>query len=262
MKFLRTLFALCSHFQNYRSIRDVPVTTSLKFIGRLMALLTLILMLASIPRVRRGIDEFARRLDTNRPEFTLRDGKVEATGPQPFVWGDESLRFMLDTTGHVTLPDTNAQQGVLFTSDRFVYWLTLSNGEQSVVRSHEASLAGFPNGPVNGDYFRSLMRSFLWLLIPFSWLFLTLAGLLACLIQAYVFSLVASLLERAVPHGLQLPQLLNIAIHAVAPAAIIVTAYRAMWLENIDLWLVYLIAYGIFLIGASNACRQREEPSD
>jgi hypothetical protein len=264
MNFFRTVFALCAHFQNYRAIRDVPVTTSLKFIGRLMALLTLVLMLAAIPRARTGINEFARRLDTHRPDFALADGKIETTAQQPHVWGEPALRFILDTTGHVTALDSNAVQGVLFTSNSFVYWMTLTNGPEPVVRSHEASLAGFPNGQINGDYFRALVKTFLWVLIPFSWLVLTLVGLLVCLIQAYVFSFVASFLERNLQHGLQLPQLLNIAIHAVAPAAIIVTAYQAMWLEGVDLWLIYLIAYGIFLIGASSACRDvsRKEDSE
>jgi type III secretory pathway component EscS len=150
---------------------------------------------------------------------------------------------------------------VLFTSNSFVYWMKLTNDEDSVLRSHEASLAGFPNGPVTGDYFRAMVKTFLWVLIPVSWVFLTLMGLLVCLIQAYIFSLAASLLERGLPHGLKLPQLLNVALHAVAPAAIILTAYKAMWLEGVDVWLIYLVAYGIFLIGASSACRDKQAAS-
>ena len=265
MNFFRTVFGVCSHFQNYRAIRDVPVTTSLRFIGQLIALLTVIIMVASISRARSFLNEFALRLDKHRPEFSIHDGKIETTVKQPYVWGDESLRFMLDTTGHTTAIDSNSMQGLLFTSNSFVYWLTVTNDDRHIIRGHESSLAGFPNGPFNGDYFRSMMKTFLWVLIPFSWIFLTLAGTLVCLIQAYVFSLVASFLERNIPYGLRLPQLLNIAIHAVAPAAIIVTAYQAMWLEGVDLWLIYLIAYGVFLVGASSACRDlpnREEPEE
>jgi hypothetical protein len=255
MNFLRTVFALCAHFQNYRAIRDVPVTTSLKFLGRLLALLTLIFMLASIPQARSVVETVAQQFDHRRPDFSLKDGKIISPVKQPYIWGDKSLRFILDTTGQTAAIDSNAMQGVLFTADGFVYWIKLTNGADSVVRSRESSLAGFPNGQVDGNYIRSLAKTFLWVLIPFSWLSLTVSGILICLIQAYVFSLGASFLERSIPRGLRLPQLFNLAIHAITPAAIIVTAYKAMWLEGVDVWLIYLVVYGVFLIGASNACR-------
>ena len=72
-------------------------------------------------------------------------------------------------------------------------------------------------------------------------------------------AVVASFMERSMPAPLQLPQLLNIAIHACTPAAIVVTIYSAMRLHNLNLWLVYLIVYGVFLVGASIACRDPVE---
>lgn len=262
MKFFRTVFALCAHFQNYRAIRDLPVTASLKFIGQLLALLTLIFLLASIPRARGFVENVAQHFDQHRPEFALQKGKVVTTAPQPYVWGNSTLRFVLDTEGQLDAPLSNALYCAVFTSNSIVYWMTVTNESKRIVQSHEMSLATFPDGPITGDYFRATARAFSWMLVPFSWIFLTLGGMLVCLIQAYVFSLIASILERGLPYGLQLPQLLNIAIHAIAPAAIILTAYKAMWLEGVDLWLIYIIAYGIFLIGASNACRELPAKSD
>jgi hypothetical protein len=123
------------------------------------------------------------------------------------------------------------------------------------VGTHLQSLRGFPDGAVTGDYFRHLIRAVLWLLVPIGWLVIVVFGILSCLLQAYLFSVVASFMERSMPAPLQLSQLLNIAIHACTPPAIVVTAYSAMRLHSLNLWLVYLIVYGIFLVGASNACR-------
>jgi hypothetical protein len=208
--------------------------------------------------VRGGVNRLAEHLDFQRPDFAVQNGRIIAADRPPRVWGDETLRFVLDPEGRVAAPLSNALNCAVFTSNSLVYWMTLTNGTEAIVRSHEMSLAGFPNGAVTGEYLRSVARSFLWVLVPFSWVFLTLGAMLICLIQAYVFSLIASLLERGLPHGLQLPQLLNIAIHAVAPAAIIFTAYKSLWLEGVDVWLIYIVAYGVFLIGASHACRDRE----
>jgi hypothetical protein len=262
MNFLRSVIALCSGFAAYRQYRDLPVTTSLKHLVKLITLLALVLTICAVPLLLDGIDEFARLFDDHRPDFSIQDGKVITHAPQPASWGNNNLRFILDTTGAVTSPDTNITFGGLFTADSFLYCMTPSNPPVPVT-VHIQTLRGFPDGVVTGDYCRHLFRAVLWLLVAPGWLVLVLLGLLGCLLQAYLFSVVASFMEHSMPAPLQLSQLLNIAIHACTPPAIVVTAYSAMRLHGLNLWLVYLIVYGIFLVGASNACRdhgRRTEP--
>ena len=258
MSFLRTAIALCANFRNYRLVRDLPVTSSVKYLLKLLTLLALVLMTSFVPWALKVADHFAGWADAHFPRFSIQDGKLIAGDvPQPYSAGDTDFVFMLDTTGKVTQPDTKTLQGVLFMADSFIVWMKLTNAPEAAVRAQQYSLRGFPDGVVNGDYFRSLIRSFLWVGLPLTLLVLVLIGLLSTLLQAYLFSLFASLIERGMPSGLRLPQLLNIAIHAVTPAAIVFTAYLAMRLEGLDLWLIYLVIYGIFLIGAANACRDR-----
>lgn len=269
MNFLRSVIALCSGFATYRAYRDLALTTSLKHLLKLIMLLALVLAISAIPPALHAIDEFARRFDDHRPDFSIQDGKVVSHERQPYSWGSRDARFILDTTGAVTTPDSNATSGVLFTADTFLYWVTPTNDSllalaastnaTTIISTHPQSLRGFPDGVVTGDYFRHLIRTMLWLLVPIGWLVLVLVWMLSCLLQAYLFSAVASFLERSMPAPLQLPQLLNIAIHACTPAAIVVTIYAAMRLHHLNLWLVYLIVYGIFLIGASIACRDHGE---
>ncbi len=263
MNFLRTVIALCSGFATYRPYRDLAVSTSLKHLLKLMTLLALVLAICAIPALRDGMDRFSHRFDKGRPDFSIHDGKIVTQAQQPFSWGDDQLRFILDTTGAVTTPDSNAAYGVLFTADSFLYWVTLTNAPAPVVSTRLQSLRGFPDGAVNGEYFHNLSRALIWLLVPLAWLLLVLMGMLSCLIQAYLFSMVASFMERSMPSPLQLSQLLNIAIHACTPAAIVVTVYTAFRLHDLNLWMVYLIVYGIFLIGATSACRdpmEKEKP--
>jgi hypothetical protein len=273
MNFLRSVIALCSGFANYRAYRDLALSTSLKHLLKLIMLLALVLAISAIPSALHAIDEFARRFDVHRPDFAIQGGKIVSREPQPYSWGTKDVRFILDTTSAAASPDSNAASGVLFTTDNFLYWVTPTNDSllswaastnattsaPTIVSTHPQSLRGFPDGVVNGDYFRHLIRAMLWLLVPLGWLLLVLFGMLSCLLQAYLFSVVASFMERSMPAPLQLPQLLNIALHACTPAAIVVTIYSAMRLHNLNLWLVYLIVYGIFLIGASIACRDHVE---
>jgi hypothetical protein len=269
MNFLRSVIALCSGFVTYRPYRDVALTASLKYLLKLIMLLALVLAISAVPPALERIDAFARRFDDRRPEFAIKDGKIVSQAPQPYSWGTKDVRFILDTTGAVTTPDSNATAGVLFTADSFLYWLTPTNDSvlawaastngttnaTMIISTPPQSLHRFPDAVVNGDFFRHLIRAMLWLLVPLGWLVLVLFGMLSCLLQAYLFSVVASFMERSMPAPLQLPQLLNIAIHACTPAAIVVTLYSIMRLHDLSLWLVYLIIYGIFIIGASIACR-------
>jgi hypothetical protein len=153
----------------------------------------------------------------------------------------------------------------LFQPEHYVVWLTDTNAAPPVVYQGRSSLRGFPDGRVDGEYFRKLVRWSLPVALPLGWIVLTLVGTLTALLQAYVFSLIGSLLERSLPGSLSFSQLLNITLHAVTPAAILFTVYTALQLPGLDLWLVYLIAFGVFLLGATNACRDGKpepEPDD
>jgi len=258
MNFLRTVIALCSSFKSYRQFRDQAVSTSLKHLVKLVSVLSIVLLISFIPWVSTRSNRFARWVDDNFPPFSIHDGKITTTAEQPFYASEGDFLFILDTTGKITGPDPKALQGMLFTADSFVVWLRATNSPEPVIQSQRGSLRGFPDGVVNGDYFRKLIHAFLWVGLPLALVVLILLALLSTLLQAYLFSIIASFMERSMPAPLQLQQLLNIAIHAVTPAAIIVTAYMAMQLHGLNLWAVYLVAYGVFLIGATNACRDHD----
>jgi len=265
MKFLRTVFLTCSQFRNYRAVRDVPVTASLKYITSLIVLLSLLGLLSLIPTLRDRTETFARWADQNLPAFSIKDARVTTTEEQPYRAGNDQFLFILDTTGQTRQPETNALMGLLVEEKDFVFWIKHTNTPTAAVRSQRAELRGFPDGVVNGDYFRQLVRSFMWVGVPVVFVIIVLIALFTVLVQAYIFALIASLMERSNPHGLQLPQLLNLAIHAATPAALVYTIYQALRLTGFDLWLVYLLIYGVFVVGAASACRDRapaKEPEE
>lgn len=258
MNFLRTVALLCSGFKTYRPFRDAPVTSSLKYLIQLMVLLALLLTVSLIPWALREGHEFAQWADAHLPKFGIKDGRVVTKSVQPFAVRRDDTLFILDTTGKVAAPDTNAPTGLLIGADKAVVWVSNTKASPPVIVQRDVPLRGFPDGRVDAAYWRRLIHTTLGLGAPLLWMLFTSLGLLTCLLQAYLFALVASFMERSVPHPMTLAQLLNIAIHAVTPAAIIVTAYLAMHLDGMTanmLWLIYLIAYGVFLIGATNACR-------
>lgn len=256
--FFRTLVAVCSGFRAYREVRDLPIGSSIKYLFQLMLVLSLVLMASFVPWTLIRIEEFASWVDDRFPAFSIEQGQCVTTVTQPYRVGDPNFLFILDTTGVVTNADDSAFQGLLVMNDSFVFWMKTTNAPEARLFAQRQSLRGYPDGQVNGDYFRRLIHTFLGVVVPLAFLILLLIGVLTTLLQAYLFAVVASFTERRLTGGLQMPQLLNIAIHAVSPAAIIFTVYLAWRLQSIDLlWLVYLVVYGIFLVGATNACHDR-----
>ena len=255
MKFLHTVLEVCANFRNFRAIRDLPVRTSLQYLAKLVLPVTLLTLLALLPAGFRRVDSVAEWMDQHLPAFAIQDGRVTSPVAQPCRVQADDFLFLLDTTGATTQPDTNVLQGLLLTADSFQFWIGATNGPTPILRTQHSSLRGFPDGPVNGEYFRQLCRSFLWVGGPVSWVLLALFAMVIILLHATIFAGFATLMERGVDRTLTFWQLLNIAIHAATPATLVTAAFLGLQLESVNLWWLYLIVYGLYLIGAVAASR-------
>ena len=255
MKFLNTVLALCANFRHYRAIRDVTVMASLRYLAKLVFPITLLTLLALLPVALRRVDDLTGWMDRHLPAFAIKDGHVTSAVPQPYRAGADDFLFILDTTGATTQPDTNVLQGLLLQSDSFVFWIGATNAPSPAMRTQHSSLRGFPDGTVNGAYFKQLFRSFLWVGGPVAVVLLGVLALLIILVHAIIFAGFAAVMDRGAMRALRFWQLLNIAIHAATPAVLVNAAFIALQLESINLWWLYLIVYGLYLIGAVAASR-------
>lgn len=259
MNFLRTTLHLCLGFASYRDIRDISPTASLKHVAKLILLLTTILTICFLAETIQLLNIVTDWTQRNVPSFRIHNGAVVVppTVTQPYRAGDRDFLFLLDTTGKTTAADPQSATGILVTADTLTFWMkSAAPGDNAPVYAQRRSLRDFPDTDITALYIRRLLQTFLFVAVILTPL---IAFCLVCT-QALFFSLAGSLLERGIPGGLRWPQLLNIALHAVTPAAILVAAYLLMGLHQLNLQLIYLIAYGVFLLGASNACRNRVQP--
>jgi hypothetical protein len=262
VNFFRQVLRLCSGFAAYRDVLDVPTGTALRYLIQLVALLVIGFVAASIPWVRQRGEQVAHWYDRHGPEFQLRAGQVTTDVSQPFQAGNGDFQLRLDTTGQVLTSAMTAARGILISSENLSVWVRPANDTNRLVLLPSQRLQGFPDGKVNGNYLRDLFQSLFWLGVPMVMMGLLLVGVVGALLQAWLFTVAAGFMERGAPGALEFRQLLNLAIHAVTPGAIVLTVYAACRLEGLDLWLIYLVAYGIFVVGATNACHQPATPAE
>ncbi len=255
MKFLYTVLEFCANFRNYRSIRDLPIRTTLWYLAKLVFPVTVLTLLALVPAGLRRVDAVAEWADRHLPPLTIKDGHVTSAVPQPYRSEADDFLFVLDTAATAPQPDTNFLQGVLLKSDSFVFWMGATNSPSPVFRTQNSSLHGFPDGTVNGEYLRQLFRSFLWVGGPLIWALLATGSLLIIFFHALLFAGFAAVMERGSTRALRFGQLLNIALHAATPAILVNAAFLALQLEIINLWWLYLIVYGLYLMGGVAASR-------
>ena len=193
MTFLRTIVRLCAGFRAYRAVRDLTFSSSVKYLLKLMTLLALALILSLIPLLLASIDRFAAWADETLPPFTIEDGRVSSPVAQPYRAGDDAFRVILDTTDTVTNADLAAQQGLLINAEHYVVWIRDTNAVNGV-QQRRATFQGFPDGAVDGEYLRRLIRWILPVGLPLAFVVAVLLGMLITLIQAYLFSIVGSIL--------------------------------------------------------------------
>jgi hypothetical protein len=260
VNFLRSVWFSCTSFAAYRHFCPLRTRDSLFYLAKLTAVLAAALVITFIPTALQLSQATARWADENFPPFRIEKGRVLTDVEQPFRKNDKDFLFLLDTTRQISETDFTTPLGIFFGADTLTIWSRDPDGK---LLKRSAPLNGFPEGKVNGAYVAQLVKSFLWVAAPFLFAVMMLLGLMSGLLQAYLFTAISTALERAgAPSRLSFREMLNIAIHAVTPAAILTTIYIAFQLKGISFGFVYIATYGIFLLGATNACRKMESSHD
>jgi hypothetical protein len=292
VNFFSTIIYSCFGFRHYRQFLDVPYRATLSFLARLVALLAAVLVIGSVPAMLARLEAVASFVDREFPRFELHDGEAVPVASQQINNATASSRIVLDLAKNdsaaapTALQESLAPQAAQANADiiirrgellvrqdtleAFWRWLvadeTFDWPKRDAATEKSAVMVAFPfkqyalpDGMFNGEYIRRLVRGAVWFVTPMVLLVLAVFGFLFCLFQSNVFASLVSLMEQQLPDRFSYPQLRNLASFAITPAAIIVTVYRLFNLQGLNLPMIYLIAYGIFLLGSANACRPRKE---
>lgn len=262
MNFFRTLLNCCAGFRYYRSLLPLHPLQSVKFLAIVVLLIVVAQIGTFVPVLRHALDRGAEWVQYNLPRFEIRDGRARYEAELPFTFTNQFATITIDTSGNTNRPPYARPYALFIGQDKIWFGMAPPNarGELGPPRESVESLQGYPNGIVNGDYIRNLASPWLWRAAPYAVLIYFFAWLLAVLIQAYIFTLVISFAESATLRKFGFNEFFNIAAHACAPAAIVVTTLMASRMFRVE-WLLmaFLGTYFIYVMGATAACRHDGE---
>ncbi len=247
MNFFRYLWLACSGFRTYTAFLNLPLRSTLAYWTIFAVLLGIVAMADIIHWFKMGYPMIVQEVSLYLPEFSITNGQAFSTLPQPYFANTNQFPIILDLENSVKMPKTMFPTGVVLHKHELQFW---GKRLQPLVMPWKK----FPNGTVNREYLKKLGEEMVHTL-PFFYFPLCLIILLLGLIQAFLFTLLVSFLERSMNPRFTFSQLFNIALFAITPGAIIIATYISAGFREIRHDLLYFACYCLFLVMASSACR-------
>jgi hypothetical protein len=269
MNFFRYLWWACSGFKSYRHMLHLPLK---KTVGCWM-IFTGVLALLAFLQMRYFLSlalPLIEEKGANLPPLSITNGVAYSPLPQPHYSNTNDFPIILDLKNTERELEERFSQGLVIREKTLTFW-------SGKIRMETPYSKGLPDGTVDREYLRKLgedQKKALPMLIPAIWLTLSLIGLL----QAFIFTALAGIVERNIEPAFKFEQLFNVAIFALIPASVgtlfvmcLVPIYQMLGLVEAGvsgntLLLIYFAIYSFFIVFASGACRPtlqppREKPS-
>ncbi|MBM3888641.1 MAG: DUF1189 domain-containing protein [Verrucomicrobia bacterium] len=258
MNFLRTLLGTCAGLRFYGLALDWRVADALKYLLKLVVLLTLIAVPLMVRSGLRLADRAGAWIEEQKflPEFSIEKGRARSSVPQPYVRRAGDFQFILDTTGATTLDAATAPIGVLINGNSLFAWNEFNP------RPEPIALAVFPDGHVDAGYVTGLLRMAVWWLAVPAVLAMFLGFGCVALVQVAGFSGMASLMEGWLEPRFRFEQLFCIATLALTPASLVAAAFWACGVWQGWLSFVYLIVFAFYFTSAAAVCRPLLGPAE
>lgn len=247
MNFFRQVWLACSGFRTYTAFLRLTLRSAILYWTVFSALLGLVAWGNLIHWLQMGYPLIVKKAAPVLPPFSITNGTASSPLPQPHFSNTNQFPIILDFEARVVAPEKLFPTGVIFRKHELKFW---SQDGREMVMPWKA----LPDGTVNEDYLQKLekvmLRGCLYF-YPVIWLGILLAGLL----QAVLFTMLAGLLERSMIPRFSFTQLFNIAVFALTPGCVIIAAYVTAGMLRMRLDLIYFACYCFFLVMASGACR-------
>src|SRR5262245_21093908 len=142
MKFFRTLLNCCAGFQFYRTRLDLHPLDSIRFLAGVILLMVVLQIGTFVPLLDGLVEEGAQWVESTLPRFEIRGGKAQYDSPEPFVYTNEVIRVILDTSGATNEPPYTQPYGLFIGRDNVQFGVATQDrhGNVGAARTSHESL--------------------------------------------------------------------------------------------------------------------------
>jgi len=252
VKYLRYLWLSCSGFRTYLELLNLPLRATFGYWACFSGALAVVAIVYCMVWSRMASPLIVRKATEYLPPFTVENGQIHSSLPQPHFSNTNDFPVIMDLEGSLNEPEKMFAQGLILRKKELRVWTR--DGPRFAVPFER-----WPDGTVDGPYLEQITQQ-LSQTIPFLFPIIWLSFMLLGLLQAFIFTVLAGLLERSIDPCFNFSQLFNICLFSITPGAIIVATYMSCQLLQFRLDLLYFACYCFFLVMASGACRMKLRP--
>jgi uncharacterized protein DUF1189 len=242
-------------FQSYQYLFRNPLRVTLTYWFMVSFALALTVVVIRYFEIKRELPTFTAEIAKNLPDFSFRDGETVTSAKTPVIVRETPVPIVLDPADTISNPPPEFTNGMFHIGKtKIKVW------QQDATEPQIVPIKGFPDGKVDRDYLFRHGTHLSYILAPLLFVLLTLLFFVIGLLQALFFATLVSFLEKTIQPSFTFDEMLNISIYALTPGSLIVLVYWAVGVPLIPRDLIYFLAYIIFHVLASAACRRSMMP--
>ncbi len=251
MSFWRDIKNSIFSFPFYKEVKERPVSRAMKFLLRLVVLMTVLISIRLSFDALYWIEKIGTWMGESLPEITVTHGEASSPVQQPYQVEAEGKNFVfvLDTTGVIQEVPAQYPSGILVTKNHLIF-------KENAFQKREYDLAQLSGVVLNKQTIQGLKRTLKILMVPLLVVGLFLYLFLARLIQVLFFSLISIVINLAGEIGLSYQSMFTIGIYALVPCSLLGTLVVLIGKPLLLFPAVYLSGYLTYLVIGILQCKR------
>jgi len=218
------------------SIKAEDFGKSLRYLLIVMLTIGCIIMIKAEIEIYSFTKEAVQKLETEFPDFELKDGRFICSGVMPFIYNSKEAVFIIDTSGKISKEVLNGYESGLYISETNIDY------KKSSVETRSYNLRDAKNFNFTKSKLIKVINQFTIPGLVFIFLVSVFFIFVVKLVGVLLLSIIALIINKVLKSGIDYPNIFKISIYAIILPSIL---KFGLGLANIEIPYFFVLYYGI-----------------